>query len=162
MVSVELREIGLDELRPEEFIERKVGEIRATVGDGLAVNALSGGVDSAVVTMLAHRALGGRLITYFIDNRIMREEELAGSGAFQFMAILHDDRVTGVRKGRREFGDQIEVRCWNSTDAVAAEPTPLPFSKLERLAARITAEVRGVVSVTYNITRKPPSTMEAV
>jgi len=54
------------------------------------------------------------------------------------------------------------VRCWESTDAVVASPTPLPFKTLQRLADRITSEVKGVVSVTYNVTRKPPSTIEAV
>jgi GMP synthase (glutamine-hydrolysing) len=90
------------------------------------------------------------------------EQELASSGAFQYLAILHQDKVTGVRGGRRAFGLQIEVRCWESTDAVSAAPTPLPFAKLARLADRITSEVDGVVSVTYNVTRKPPSTIEAV
>lgn len=90
------------------------------------------------------------------------EEELKKTGAFQYMAILHDDRVTGIRNGKREFGHQIEVRCWNSIDARTATPTKLPFEILERLAKRITTEVPGVVSVTYNITPKPPSTMEAV
>jgi GMP synthase (glutamine-hydrolysing) len=45
---------------------------------------------------------------------------------------------------------------------VTATPTRLPFELLERLAGRMTAEVPGVVSVTYNIASKPPSTMEAV
>ncbi len=70
--------------------------------------------------------------------------------------------VTGVREGKRDFGQQIEVRCWESTDAVTGSPTRLPFDKLERIAGRITAKVPGVVSVTYNITGKPPSTIEAV
>lgn len=90
------------------------------------------------------------------------ERLLAGSGAFQYMAILHDDRVTGMRDGRREFGQQIEVRCWESVDARIATPTRLPFEMLEQLAAEILAEVPGVVSVTYNIATKPPSTIEAV
>jgi GMP synthase (glutamine-hydrolysing) len=90
------------------------------------------------------------------------EEELARSGAFQYLAILHEDKVTGMRNGKREFGHQIEVRCWESTDAVTATPTPLPFATLEKLARRITGEVPGVVSVTYNVTAKPPSTIEAV
>jgi GMP synthase (glutamine-hydrolysing) len=90
------------------------------------------------------------------------EEELAGVPAFQYMAILHNDRVTGIRAGRREFGQQIEIRCWKSVDARKAFPVRLSFSKLEKLAARISGEVPGVVSVTYNITPKPPSTMEAV
>jgi GMP synthase (glutamine-hydrolysing) len=94
-------------------------------------------------------------------NRIV-EEETAGSKAFQCFAILHDDRVTGVRNGRREFGLQIEVRCWDSKDATTATPTRLPWAKLRRLADRLTSEVKGVVSATYNIASKPPSTMEAV
>jgi GMP synthase (glutamine-hydrolysing) len=90
------------------------------------------------------------------------EDELSESGAFQYLAILHEDRVTGMRDGKRDFGLQIEVRCWESEDAKTALPTRLPYEKLERLADRITAEVKGVVSVTYNITKKPTSTIEAI
>ena len=57
------------------FVDEKVREIRDAVGDGLAINALSGGVDSSVVTVLGHRALGERLKTFFIDNALMREGE---------------------------------------------------------------------------------------
>jgi GMP synthase (glutamine-hydrolysing) len=78
------------------------------------------------------------------------------------MAILHDDRVTGMRDGKRDFGQQIEVRCWDSIDARTAKPTKLSFEILEKLARQIVREVPGVVSVTYNIAPKPPSTMEAV
>ncbi|MHC4142448.1 MAG: GMP synthase (glutamine-hydrolyzing) [Planctomycetota bacterium] len=90
------------------------------------------------------------------------EEMLKGVGAFQYMAILHADMVTGIRDGGRDFGQQIEVRCWESTDAVTATPTELPFPTLRRLADRITREVPGVVSVTYNVTAKAPSCIEAV
>ncbi len=102
-----------------------------------------------------------RVATVRKATRIV-EEELKHSGAFQYMAILHDDMVTGIRNGERDFGQQIEVRCWESTDAVSGTPTNLPFEKLTRLAERITTEVPGVVSVTYNITPKPPSCIEAV
>jgi len=90
------------------------------------------------------------------------ERLLAGTGAFQYMAILHEDRVTGMRDGRRDFGRQIEVRCWDSVDARVAAPTRLPFELLDTLAAEILREVPGAVSVTYNIAPKPPSTIEAV
>jgi len=90
------------------------------------------------------------------------EEQLSGTGAFQYLAILHEDKVTGIREGKRDYGLQIEIRCWESQDAVTATPTNLPFDILENLADRITGEVPGVVSVTYNITKKPPSTIEAV
>jgi GMP synthase (glutamine-hydrolysing) len=90
------------------------------------------------------------------------ERLLQGTQAFQYMAILHEDRVTGMRDGKRDFGQQIEVRCWESVDARVATPTRLSFGVLEKLAREIVREVPGVVSVTYNIAPKPPSTMEAV
>jgi GMP synthase (glutamine-hydrolysing) len=93
---------------------------------------------------------------------VIVEKLLAGSGAFQYMAILHDDRVTGMRDRKRDFGRQIEVRCWDSIDARTATPTRLPFELLEQLASEILESVPGVVSVTYNIATKPPSTIEAV
>lgn len=319
-----IQEITLEQLNTDDFIAQKVAEIAATVGQGLAINALSGGVDSSTVTMLGHKALGERLLTVFIDNGIMREgepqrvvalferlgvpvrlvdareqffaalkgvtnpeekrevitqtfyrtvfgrlvresgarfllhgtiltdveetvggikrqhniltqmgidtekefgytvieplvqlrkpavrrvaqalglpkevydrppfpgpalaariigevtperveivrkataiveQELCYTGAFQALAILHDDRVTGIRNGKRDFGLQIEVRCWDSQDGRTASPTRLPYDVLEKIAERITTEVPGVVSVTYNITKKPPSTIEAV
>jgi GMP synthase (glutamine-hydrolysing) len=90
------------------------------------------------------------------------EKHLKGTRAFQYLAILHADRVTGMRAGKREFGQQIEVRCWDSLDARTATPTRIPFAALQALAAEIVKKVPGVVSVTYNIAPKPPSTIEAV
>ena len=90
------------------------------------------------------------------------EDVLSTSGAFQYLAILHEDKVTGMRDNKRDYGYQIEVRCWESTDAVTGTPTRLSFDTLEKLGDRISSEVPGVVSVTYSITKKPPSTIEAV
>ncbi|MFQ5975948.1 MAG: ExsB family transcriptional regulator, partial [Candidatus Hydrothermarchaeales archaeon] len=75
MVVGLIEEIKADELDTEQFISSKIGEIQDVVGDGLAINALSGGVDSSTVTMLGHRALGERLLTYFVDHGLMREGE---------------------------------------------------------------------------------------
>jgi GMP synthase (glutamine-hydrolysing) len=115
-------------------------------------------------------ALSARVIGEVTPERIevvrkatkIVEDTLSHTGAFQYMAILHEDKVTGVRQGKRDFGSQIEVRCWESKDATTAEPSKLAYAVLEKLAKRITEEVLGVVSVTYNITSKPPSTIEAV
>ena len=318
------QEITAQELDTKSFVNAQVEQIKDAVGDGLAINALSGGVDSSVVTMLGHRALGEKLKTIFVQNGIMREgeaervqslfrdlgvtveivdaadeffaalkgvvdpeekreaitqtfyrhvfgrivresgakhllqgtiltdvdETIAGikrqhnvfeqlgidpqeafgykivepliqlrkdgvrkvgeavglpaelfnripfpgpalsarvvgevtreridtvrkativverllkdTGAFQYMAILHEDRVTGMRDGERDFGLQIEVRCWESVDARTATPTRLSFDLLEQVAAEIVRDVPGVVSVTYNIATKPPSTIEVV
>lgn len=67
------------------YMERAVEEIRAAVGDGQAICALTGGLDSAVAAMLAHRALGGRLQCIFIDTGLMRENEAA-----RFLAYFRD------------------------------------------------------------------------
>jgi GMP synthase (glutamine-hydrolysing) len=115
-------------------------------------------------------ALAARVIGEVTPQRIdtvrkatvIVERLLKNTGAFQYMAILHEDRVTGMRDGKRDFGHQIEVRCWESADARIAKPTRLPFETLEKLAAEIIREVPGIVSVTYNIAPKPPSTIEAV
>ena len=70
-----LAEIKVQDLDSKEFIKVKAEEIAGQVGSGVAINALSGGVDSSAVTMLGHKALGKRLKTYFIDNGIMRKGE---------------------------------------------------------------------------------------
>jgi GMP synthase (glutamine-hydrolysing) len=319
-----IKEIKADTMNVEKFIEDNVRDIREAVGKGAAINALSGGVDSSVVTALGHMALGERLKTYFIDNGIMRENEpvnvsaafkkmkihvevldaskaffgalkgitdpeekreaitqtfyknvfgklvvkskakhllqgtiltdvdetvagikrqhnvfaqlgidpqkafgykileplielrkdgvrkvgsalglpaaifdrmpfpgpalaarvigevtpgkialirkatsivesaLKGLKAFQYLAILHEDRVTGMRNKKRVFGHQIEIRCWDSVDARTAKPTNLSYDVLTKISGKITREIPEVVSVTYNITSKPTSTIEAI
>jgi len=114
---------------------------------------------------LAARVIGEatpqRIATVRAANAVV-ERLLKGTGAFQYMAILHEDRVTGMRDGKRDFGCQIEVRCWDSVDARTATPTRLSFDVLQNLADQILSDTPGVVSVTYNIASKPPSTIEAV
>jgi GMP synthase (glutamine-hydrolysing) len=115
-------------------------------------------------------ALSARVIGAVTPERIetvrkatvVVERLLKDASAFQYMAILHEDRVTGMRDGKRDFGQQIEVRCWESVDARTATPTRLSFEILEKIASEIILEVPGIVSVTYNIASKPPSTIEAV
>lgn len=307
----------------QAFIEQQIASLRQTVGDGLAINALSGGVDSSVVTALGHRALGERLKTVFIDNALMREgepervvrafadlgipvrrvnamqeflgalagltepeekrraitatfyrevfgrlvresgakfllhgtiltdieetvagikrqhnilaqigidpqqaygyqvlepletlrkdgvrevaqqlglppeiaeripfpgpalatrivgevtperlatvrtataiveEELSDTHAFQYLAVLLQDKATGIRDGRREYGDIIVVRCIDSVDAREATAVEVPWSKLSRICQRITA-IPGVNRCLYDLTPKPPATIEYV
>ncbi len=70
-----ITEVTAQELNTESFINEKVKEIKDIVGEGTAINALSGGVDSSTVTMLGHRALEKQLRTVFIENGLMREGE---------------------------------------------------------------------------------------
>jgi len=114
---------------------------------------------------LAARVIGEvtpeRIETVRKANTIV-ERLLKDTGAFQYLAILHEDRVTGMRDGKRDFGQQIEVRCWDSVDARTATPTRLSFETLEEISGEIIREIPGVVSVTYNIASKPTSTIEAI
>ena len=114
---------------------------------------------------LAARVIGevtpDRIETVRKANTIV-ERLLKDTGAFQYLAILHEDRVTGMRDGKRDFGQQIEVRCWDSVDARTATPTRLSFEILEEISGDIIREIPGVVSVTYNIASKPTSTIEAI
>ncbi|HQN71585.1 MAG TPA: GMP synthase (glutamine-hydrolyzing), partial [Smithella sp.] len=115
-------------------------------------------------------ALAARIIGEVTPARIalvkkataITEAALKDVKAFQYLAILHEDRVTGMRNNKRVFGNQIEIRCWNSLDARTARPTRLSYAILEGIAAKITNEIPDVVSVTYNITSKPTSTIEAI
>jgi len=306
------------------FVEEQISQIRQTVGNATAINALSGGVDSSLVTVLGHRALGDRLKTVFIDNDLMREgepkrvvamfaqmgipvelvdakkeflgalagltdpeekrhaitdtfyskvfgkivkesgakflmhgtiltdieetvagikrqhnilsqlgidtkeaygyavieplktlrkddvravckylelpdqvtnripfpgpalaarivgevtherlatvrkataiveEELADTGAFQYLAVLLNDRATGIRNNKREFGQIIVVRCIESTDARQATATELSWTQLNRICQRITTEVPDVSRCLYDLTPKPPATVEYI
>jgi GMP synthase (glutamine-hydrolysing) len=89
------------------------------------------------------------------------EEELAGCGAFQYMAVLLNDMATGIRNNKREFGQIIVLRCMESVDAREATVTRLPWDKLERISQRIT-EIKGVNRCLYDLTPKPPATIEYV
>ena len=90
------------------------------------------------------------------------EQELKDVKAFQYLAVLLNDYATGIRNNKREFGQIIVVRCINSVDARTATVTRLPWPKLERICKRITTEIPNVNRCLYDLTPKPPATVEYV
>jgi GMP synthase (glutamine-hydrolysing) len=90
------------------------------------------------------------------------EEELARLRPFQAFAVLMNDKGTGVEKGVRKFGEVIIIRSVESRDAMTARPTAVPWNMLTRMARRITAEIPSVTRVAYEITPKPPATIEYI
>lgn len=114
----------------------------------------------ALATRIVGEVTPERLATVRQATAIV-EEELADSGAFQYMAVLLTDRATGIRDGRREFGQIIVVRCIDSVDAREATPVELPWEKLHRICRRITS-IEGVNRCLYDLTPKPPATIEYV
>lgn len=89
------------------------------------------------------------------------EEELGDSGAFQYLAVLLNDRATGIRDNKREFGQIIVVRCLESTDARTATPTELPWKKLNKITERI-IQIKDVNRCLFDLTPKPPATIEYI
>ncbi len=91
-------------------------------------------------------------------------EEIKQAGLYrsiwQAFAVLPDVQTVGVSGGQRTYAHLIAIRAVNSVDAMAAEWTRLPYDLLERMAQRIVAEVAGVNRVVYDITSKPPGTIE--
>jgi GMP synthase (glutamine-hydrolysing) len=113
---------------------------------------------------LAARIVGevteARLATVRAATAIV-EEELKGTGAFQYLAVLLNDYATGIRNGKREFGQIIVVRCIDSVDAREATVRELSWDVLHRLTRRITG-IPGVNRCLYDLTPKPPATVEYV
>jgi len=164
-----LAQVGID---PEEQYGYHVLEPLKTLRkDGVrAVAKLVGLPDE-----IAHRipfpgpALATRIVGEVTDERLdtvrqataIVEDELADTGAFQYMAVLLTDRATGIRDGKREFGEIIVVRCIDSVDARTATAVRLPWETMERLCERI-AQIEGVNRCLYDLTPKPPATIEYV
>jgi GMP synthase (glutamine-hydrolysing) len=114
--------------------------------------------------------LSTRVIGEVTPERVLRvrkatkimEEEIESLNPFQAFAVLLSDKGTGVEEGKRKFGDIIIVRSVESKDAMTAEPTEVPWEKLKRIAQRITLEIPEVARVAYEITGKPPATIEYI
>jgi len=114
-------------------------------------------------------ALATRIVGEVTEDRLeivreataIVEKELEKSKAFQYLAVLLNDKATGIRENRREFGQIIVVRCINSVDARTATPTKLSWQKLNRICKRITS-IKGVNRCLYDLTPKPPATIEYI
>jgi len=90
------------------------------------------------------------------------EEEITGESIFQVFPVLLSDRATGIVEGKRVLGEIIALRAVESKDALKASPCKLPWSKLEKVRDRLLKSVPGVIKVVYDITPKPPSTIEYI
>lgn len=115
----------------------------------------------ALATRIVGEVTCQRLATVRKATAIV-EEELGDSRAFQYMAVLLSDRATGIRDNKREFGQIIVVRCVESTDARTATATELSWKKLHRICDRVITEIPGVTRCLYDLTGKPPATIEYV
>ncbi len=91
-------------------------------------------------------------------------EEIANAGLMrdtnQYFAVLTDVRSVGVMGDKRTYGHTVALRAVTTDDFMTAEWTRLPYEVLERASNRITNEVEGITRIVYDITSKPPATVE--
>jgi len=148
-----LRELFKDEVRalgrvldvPEEIVTRQ-----PFPGPGLAVRIL-GPVDEERLTIL-------RAADAVVQHQISRTE--VGESLWQSFAVLLPIRTVGVMGDERTYENVIAVRAVRSTDGMTADWARLPDELLARVSTRIINEVRGVNRVVYDISSKPPATIE--
>ena len=104
-----------------------------------------------------------RIKTLQEADAIFREEvEKAGcdKNASQYFAVLTDTKSVGVIGDARTYGETVALRSVTTDDFMTAEWTRLPYEVLEAAGSRIPNEVKGVNRVVYDITSKPPATVE--
>jgi GMP synthase (glutamine-hydrolysing) len=97
------------------------------------------------------------------SDAILREEiKNAGldQSIWQYFTVCPGCKSVGVEDGRRTYGQAIVLRAVLSTDAMKADVAELPYPLMNKIALRIVAEVEGVNRVMYDITPKPPATIE--
>ena len=141
----EVRHVGEQLGLPEEIVWRQ-----PFPGPGLGVRII-GEVTREKVEMLQQA------------DAIVREEvRRAGleRELWQAFAVLADIRTVGVMGDERTYAHPIIIRAVTSDDAMTADWARLPYDLLERLSSRIINEVPGVNRVAYDVTSKPPGTIE--
>lgn len=141
----EVREVGRKLGLPDDMVDRE-----PFPGPGLAVRILGEVTRERVKTTQD---------ADWIFRSVLRERGL-NKGIWQSYAALLDVRSVGVMGDERTYENPIVLRAVESEDAMTARAVKIPFDALEHIALRIVNEVEGVNRVLYDLTSKPPATIE--
>jgi GMP synthase (glutamine-hydrolysing) len=141
----EVRRIGRDLAMPAEILERQ-----PFPGPGLAVRIL-GEVTADRVALLQEA-----------DDIVVKEIKAAGlyQQIWQSFAVLLPVKSVGVMGDQRTYAYTCAIRAVHSEDGMTADWVPLPYDLLKKISSRIVNEIHGINRVVYDITSKPPGTIE--
>ena len=141
----EVRRIGRDLKMPEDILQRQ-----PFPGPGLAVRIV-GEVSRERVAILQNA-----------DEIVVQEIKAAGlyQQIWQSFAVLLPVQSVGVMGDQRTYANTCAIRAVHSEDGMTADWVPLPYEVLKRMSSRIVNEVKGINRVVYDITSKPPGTIE--
>ena len=141
----EVRKVGLELGIPRDLVFRQ-----PFPGPGLAVRII-GPVTRQKLDVL-------READWIFRQEL--EKDPVKAVASQYFAVLTDTRSVGVMGDMRTYGHTIALRCVTTDDFMTVDWTRIPFDLLEQVSRRITGEVPGINRVVYDITSKPPATVE--
>ncbi len=152
----EVRQLGTALGLPDHMVHRQ-----PFPGPGLAIRIIGAVTPEKLATLKDADAIVREELDAY-NQRLYEEtgDRNSEHACWQYFAVMPDIRSVGVMGDERTYQHPIILRAVESTDAMTADWAKLPYDVLTRISTRIVAEVDGINRVVYDITSKPPATVE--